>query len=59
MTGIAVIVAMGVLLGRVASSAADQPPNGDAAFSPAQLAERTIHHLAVEAVIWGMPAVNY
>jgi hypothetical protein len=41
------------------SSAADQPPNGDAAFSPAQLVERTIHRRAVEAVIWGMPAVNY
>ncbi len=59
MTGIAAIVALGVLLGRVAPSAADQRQNGDAAFSPAQLAERTIHRRAVEAVIWGMPAVNY
>jgi hypothetical protein len=28
-------------------------------FSPAQLAERTLHRRAVEAVIWGMPAVNF
>jgi hypothetical protein len=59
MKGIAAIAALGVLLGRLASSAADQPQNGDAAFSAAQLAERTIHRRAVETVIWGMPAVNY
>jgi hypothetical protein len=28
-------------------------------FTSAQLAERAIHRRAVEAVIWGMPAVNY
>src|SRR5262245_33110827 len=28
-------------------------------FTPAQLAERAIHRRAVEAVIWGMPAVNF
>ena len=28
-------------------------------LTPAQLAERTIERRAVEAVIWGMPAVNY
>ena len=28
-------------------------------FGPAELAERTVHRRAVEAVIWGMPAVNY
>ena len=27
-------------------------------FTPAQLTERTLHRRAVEAVIWGMPAVN-
>ena len=27
-------------------------------FTPEQLAERTLHSRAVEAVIWGMPAVN-
>jgi hypothetical protein len=28
-------------------------------FDPAQLAERTVHRRAVEAVIWGVPAVNF
>src|SRR2546421_29659 len=28
-------------------------------FSAVELAERTMHRRAVEAVIWGMPAVNY
>lgn len=28
-------------------------------FTPQQLTERAIHRRAVEAVIWGMPAVNY
>jgi hypothetical protein len=28
------------------------------AFSPAELTERTLYRRAVEAVIWGMPAVN-
>ncbi len=28
------------------------------AFSPAELAERALYRRAVEAVIWGMPAVN-
>ena len=28
-------------------------------FTPAQLQERTLHRRAVEAAIWGMPAVNY
>jgi hypothetical protein len=28
-------------------------------FTPAELAERSLHRRAVEAVIWGMPAVNY
>jgi hypothetical protein len=31
----------------------------DAQLSSAQLAERTLRRRAVEAVIWGMPAVNY
>lgn len=29
------------------------------AFTPAQLAERTLHRRAVEAAIWGMPLVNF
>jgi hypothetical protein len=28
-------------------------------FSSEELARRTVHRRAVEAVIWGMPAVNY
>jgi hypothetical protein len=28
-------------------------------LTPAELEERTLHRRAVEAVIWGMPAVNY
>jgi hypothetical protein len=31
----------------------------EAPLTPAQLVERTIYRRAVEAVIWGMPAVNY
>jgi hypothetical protein len=30
-----------------------------ASYSPAELAERTVERRAVEAVIWGMPAVNF
>ena len=33
--------------------------NNDSAFTPEQLTERTIHRRAVEAVVWGMPTVNY
>jgi hypothetical protein len=40
----------------LASAAIGQP---SPAFSPAELTERTVHRRAVEAVIWGMPAVNY
>ena len=29
------------------------------AFSPQELADRTIERRTVEAVIWGIPAVNY
>jgi hypothetical protein len=28
-------------------------------FTPAQLQDRTLHRRAIEAAIWGMPAVNY
>ena len=34
-------------------------PRTQSAFSPTELAERTLHRRAVEAVIWGMPAVNF
>ena len=38
-------------------SAVAQEKNSEA-FSPAELTERTLHRRALEAVIWGMPAVN-
>jgi hypothetical protein len=38
-----------------AQTPAATPPE----FSADQLKERTVHRRAVEAVIWGMPAVNY
>jgi hypothetical protein len=45
-----------VLLGWLsATTAQDMKP----ADSAAELAERTLYRRAVEAVIWGMPAVNY
>ena len=34
-------------------------PAQDSPLNPAQLAERALHRRAVEALIWGMPAVNY
>ena len=37
------------------SALAHTPPS----FAAEQLAERALHRRAVEAVIWGMPAVNY
>jgi hypothetical protein len=33
-------------------------PHREAGLSPSELAERMLHRRAVEAVIWGMPAVN-
>jgi hypothetical protein len=44
-----------VLLGAVLAL----PGAAQEAWTPAQLAERTIHRRAVEAVIWGVPAVNF
>ncbi|HEX5270412.1 MAG TPA: DUF1254 domain-containing protein [Gemmataceae bacterium] len=61
----AVTVAAGALLGWMAVSSVGQekrPEPGtdpESAFTPARLAERALHRRAVEAVIWGMPAVNY
>src|SRR6478672_5931673 len=45
-------VTLGLLLG-VSTSACAQK------FSAEELSDRAIHRRAVEAVIWGMPAVNY
>ena len=38
---------------------AGKSPDPESSADPAHLAERTIHRRAVEAVIWGMPAVNF
>jgi hypothetical protein len=46
-----------VLLGVFAVPASSQPKNPMP--GAAELAERMLHHRAVEAVIWGMPAVNF
>jgi hypothetical protein len=43
----------------VAPSGTNNAQEKTGMFTPAQLAERTLHRRAVEAVIWGMPAVNY
>jgi hypothetical protein len=61
----AALLAAGALFGWLTIPTAGQekkPEPGakaDSSFTPAQLAERTLHRRAVEAVIWGMPAVNY
>jgi hypothetical protein len=55
----ATVLAVGALLGRLVIPAAAQEKKSDSPFSPAQLAERTLHRRAVEAVVWGMPAVNF
>jgi hypothetical protein len=61
----AAVLAVGALLGwpairAVAQEKTSEPgPKTGRPFSPADLAERALHRRAVEAVIWGMPAVNY
>ena len=40
------------------SAFAEEKRSDDPGFSPQQLAKRTLDRRAVEAVIWGMPAVN-
>ncbi len=55
----AALLAAGTLLGGLATSTVAQDKKRESSFTPAQLAERTLHRRAVEAVIWGMPAVNY
>jgi len=56
---LAVMLSAAVLLGGSAIPAFAQAKKPDPSFMPAQLAERTVHRRAVEAVIWGMPAVNF
>jgi len=47
------LVAVAVVWGIAPASAQETK------LPPAQLAERALHRRAVEAVLWGMPAVNY
>jgi hypothetical protein len=58
LTAVALIIA-GVVPGWFGHTTTAQDKKPDPTFKPAQLAERTLHRRAVEAVIWGMPAVNY
>jgi hypothetical protein len=48
----------GIALGafRIASAFAQEAPQ---TFTAKQLTERTLHRRAVEAIIWGIPLVNY
>jgi hypothetical protein len=39
--------------------AAEPSAKTESPFTPVQLTERALHRRAVEAVIWGMPAVNF
>jgi len=48
-----------ILFNGLTSAAGAQEQTADSHLSPAQLAQRTLQRRAVEAVIWGMPAVNY
>ncbi len=52
------ILATAILLGALPIPLVAQDKKPDSTFTPAQLAERTLHRRAVEAVIWGIPAVN-
>jgi len=50
------VLALGVMVTLTHGQATK--PGTDSSFTPDQLAERTLHRRAIEAVIWGMPAVN-
>ena len=60
----AALLAAGALLGGLpipttAQETKPQPGAKSEPLTPTQLAERALHRRAVEAVIWGMPAVNF
>jgi hypothetical protein len=57
LTGALLVLYLGAPLCGLATPARAQEI-GATSFTPEQLAERTLHNRAVEAVIWGMPAVN-
>jgi hypothetical protein len=54
----AAVLAVGAMHSALTTPATAQEKSSEAP-TPSQLAERTIHRRAVEAVIWGMPAVNF
>jgi hypothetical protein len=53
------VLLTGALFARFTGIAGAQGQTSRSHQSPAELAERTLRRRAVEAVIWGMPAVNY
>ena len=54
------MVALAIILLALASAISAQPkPPTTTSRSHSEVAERAMHRRAVEAVIWGMPAVNY
>ncbi|GAA5121273.1 DUF1254 domain-containing protein [Luteolibacter yonseiensis] len=48
-----------ICIALLVASSAMVPPGSAAETTPQELTERSIHRRAVEAVIWGIPAVNY
>ena len=55
---VVVVVAVVALAFTSTAFAQSQPARTQSSFSQKELTERTVHRRAVEAVIWGMPAVN-
>jgi hypothetical protein len=54
------VVALAINLLAIVSAISAQPtPSTTTSRSHSEMAERAMHRRAVEAVIWGMPAVNY
>jgi hypothetical protein len=53
------ILTAAALLGWLSIPAVAQEKKPEKSLSSPQLAERTLHWRTIEAVIWGMPAVNY
>src|SRR5689334_3458924 len=53
------LLAVGILLGVPPIPAIAQDKKPDSATTPTQVAQRAVHRHAVEAIVWGMPAVNF
>ena len=53
------VLLIGAVLNGLPSVAGAQEQKTDSPLTPAELARRMQQRVAVEAVIWGMPAVNY